>query len=164
MKKLGILLLALVAPRVEARQAEPPAETREELLLRERKEKAENLSPYRISEGEARVKGFEDARFPQKILQKGWRGFRPVIGGMPSGSGFVVGGGYIRGLENEYFQFQANGRWSTKGYTMADAELVFPPPQQGRRIELKFRGEYRDLTSLRFYGLGNGSNVDDQST
>ena len=143
---------------------EPGAGTREELLLRKRREKAEKLTPYEVTKGEARVKGFEDARFPQKIFQKGWRGFRPVIGGMPSGSGTVLGGGYIRGLENEYFQFQANGRWSTKGYTMADAEFVIPPPQQGRRIEFKVRGEYRDLTSLRFYGLGNESSVDDRST
>src|SRR5262245_36930487 len=125
---------------------EPEAETREEILLRKRKEKAKTLSPYGISKTESRVKGFEDARLPQKILQKGWRGFRPVIGGMPSGSGTVLGGGYIRGLENEYFQLQVNGRWSTKGYTMADAEFVIPPPQQGRRIEFKVRGEYRDLT------------------
>ncbi len=156
-------LSALVlAPRLEAQETD--AETREELLLRKRREKAESLSPYGISKGEARVKGFEDARFPQKIFQKGWRGFRPVIGGMPSGSGTVFGGGYIRGLENEYFQFQANGRYSTKGYTMADAEFVIPPPQHGRRIEFKVRGEYRDLTSLRFYGLGNDSSVDGEST
>ncbi len=140
------------------------AGTREETLLRKRREKANSLAPYRVSKAEERVKGLEEARLPQKVLQKGWRGFRPVIGGMPSGSGTVLGGGYIRGLEAEYFQFQANGRWSTKGYTMADAELVIPPPQIGRRIEFKLRGEYRDLTSLRFYGLGNDSSVDDEST
>lgn len=156
-----VTLLAAVA--VEAQEVED-AETREETLLRKRREKAKNLTPYRVSKGEERAKGFEEARLPQKILQKGWRGFRPVIGGMPSGSGTVLGGGYIRGLEAEYLQFQLNGRWSTKGYTMADAELVIPPPQIGRRIEFKLRGEYRDLTSLRFYGLGNDSSVDDEST
>ena len=143
---------------------EPAPETRQELMLRKRREKAESLSPYAISKTEARVRGFEEARFPQKIFQKGWRGLRPVIGGMPSGSGTVLGGGYIRGLENEYFQFQVNGRWSTKGYTMADAEFVVPPPQMGRRIEFKVRGEYLDLTSLRFYGLGNASSADDEAT
>jgi len=158
----GILAALVVPPALEAQ--EPEAETREELLLRKRREKAESLAPYEITKAEARVKGIEDARFPQKIFQKGWRGFRPVIGGMPSGSGTVLGGGYIRGLENEYFQFQANGRWSTKGYTMADAEFVVPPPQIGRRIELKLRGEYRDFTSLRFYGLGNDSSKENEST
>lgn len=139
-------------------------ESREEILRKKREEKKEQLEPYRISDTEARVRSWENARFPQKILQKGFRGFRPVIGGMPSGSGTVFGGGYIRGLENEYFQFQVNGRYSTRGYTMADGEFVLPPPQVGRRVELKFRGQYRDLTSLRFYGLGNDSSKDDEST
>jgi outer membrane protein assembly factor BamA len=139
-------------------------ESREEILRKKREEKKETLEPYTISETEARVRAWEKARFPQKILQKGFRGIRPVIGGMPSGSGFVLGGGYIRGLENEYFQFQVNGRYSTRGYTTADTEIVFPPPQVGRRVELKFRGEYRDLTSLQFYGLGNDSSVENLST
>ncbi len=143
MRFIGLILVVFLFRPLALDAQEPGAGTREEILLRKRREKAEKLSPYEVTKGEARVKGFEDARFPQKIFQKGWRGFRPVIGGMPSGSGTVLGGGYIRGLENEYFQFQANGRWSTKGYTTADAEFVIPPPQQGRRIEFKVRGEYQ---------------------
>jgi outer membrane protein assembly factor BamA len=162
-RSLAIVALVL-ACRVEARAQETEAETREEELLRKRREKARSLSPYGVSKTEARVKAFEETRLPARILQKGFRGFRPVIGGMPSGSGTVLGGGYIRGLENEYVQFQVNGRWSTKGYTMADGEFVIPPPQIGRRIEFKLRGEYRDLTSLRFYGLGNDSSVENEST
>ena len=138
--------------------------SRQEILQREREKKADNLEPYEISDSERRLRGWEKKKFPQNWLIKGWRGFRPVFGGMPSGSGTVVGGGYIHGLESQYFQFQANGRWSTKGYRAADAEVVFPPPQVGRRIELKFRAEYRDLTSLRFYGIGNDSSVGDRST
>lgn len=160
---LGAALL-FFAPIASEGEQETPAETREEILRKKREEKAKSLEPYRIPAGEARVRGLEKARLPQKILQKGFRGFRPVIGGMPSGSGFVLGGGYIRGLENEYYQFQANARYSTRGYKTADAEILFPPPQHGRRIELKLRGEYRDLTSLRFYGLGNDSSLDGRST
>ena len=78
----------LVAPQLEAQ--EPEAKTREEVLLRKRREKAQSLSPYGITKAEARVKGIEDARLPQKIFQKGWRGFRPVIGGMPSDRKSVV--------------------------------------------------------------------------
>lgn len=144
--------------------SESQPESRQEILLRKRREKAEHLEPYRVSEGESRVHALEKAKFPQNILVKGWRGVRPVIGGMPSGSGFVLGGGYVHGLENQYYQFQVNGRYSTRGFTTADAEFVLPPPQVGRRVELKVRGEYRDLTALRFYGLGNDSSVDDRST
>ena len=140
------------------------ASSRRELLLSQRREKAESLAPYEVSSAESRARGLEKAKFPSNILVKGFHGIHPVIGGMPSGSGFVLGGGYIHGLENQYFQFQANGRYSTRGYTTADAEFVFPPPQVGRRIEFKLRGEYRDLTSLRFYGLGNDSSLEGQST
>jgi hypothetical protein len=157
-----LLAAALLASSAAAQESE--VETREELLRRKRLEKGKNLTPYVVSKAEERVKSFESARLPQKILQKGWRGFRPVIGGMPSGSGTVLGGGYIRGLESEYVQFQVNGRWSTKGYTMADGEIVIPPPQAGRRIEFKVRGEYRDLTSLRFFGVGNDSSEDNRAT
>jgi hypothetical protein len=155
----------LVGSAAAARgQEEAEVSSRQEILRKKREEKSRSLEPYRVSQGEARVREIEDLRLPRKILQKGFRGFRPVIGGMPSGSGTVVGGGYIRGLENEYIQFQINGRWSTRGYTMADFEFIIPPPQHGRRIEFKLRGEYRDLTSLQFYGLGNDSSVDDEST
>lgn len=138
--------------------------SRRELLLERRRRKAEQLEPYAISEAEARVLRLEEARFPQAIFAKGFRGLRPVIGGMPSGSGFVAGGGYVYGLGNQPVQFQANGRLSTRGYRTADAEIVWPPPQFGRRIELKLRGEYRDLTALGFFGLGNDSVEENQST
>ncbi len=141
----------------------PPA-TRQEILERQREGKAENLIPYEVSGAESRLRGWEKAKFPQNWLVKGWKGFRPVFGGMPSGSGTVIGGGYIHGLEAQYYQFQANGRWSTKGYTTADAEVVFPPPQIGRRVEFKVRAEYRDLTALSFFGIGNDSNLDNDSS
>lgn len=145
-------------------EAQPPPATRQEILQREREEKAANLVPYEVSSWESRIRGWEKAKFPQNWLVKGWKGIRPVFGGMPSGSGTVIGGGYIHGLEAQYFKFEANGRWSTKGYTTADAEIVFPPPQIGRRIELKVRAEYRDLTALSFFGIGNDSSVNDESS
>lgn len=161
---LVFILVGWAVSSVGLAPATASAQSRQEMLLEKRREKARELEPYRISSLEARVRALEKAKFPQNIFVKGWHGFRPVIGGMPSGSGFVLGGGYVHGLENQYFQFQANGRYSTRGFTMADAEVVVPPPQVGRRIEFKFRAEYRDFTSLRFYGLGNDSSVDDRST
>ena len=162
------LVLALIAWPVAIRAQEDDDErkptSRQEILQREREKKAENLEPYEVSDTEKRLRGWEKAKFPQNWLVKGWRGFRPVIGGMPSGSGTVIGGGYIHGLENQYFQFQANGRWSTKGYKTADAEVVLPPPQLGRRTEFKARAEYRDLTALSFFGIGNDSSLENESS
>ncbi len=164
----SLLVLPLIASPVAIRAQEDDDErkptSRQEILQREREKKAENLEPYEVSDTEKRLRGWEKAKFPQNWLVKGWRGFRPVIGGMPSGSGTVIGGGYIHGLENQYFQFQANGRWSTKGYKTADAEVVLPPPQVGRRVELKFRVEHRDLTALSFFGIGNDSSVENESS
>ncbi len=143
---------------------EKTASTRQETLRRQREEKAKKLEPYEVFGTEARIRGLEKHKFPQRIFVKGWRGFRPVIGGMPSGSGTVFGGGYIHGLENQYFQFQANGRYSTKGYTTADAEIVYPTPQEQRRFEIKGRTEYRNLKSLNFFGIGNETSQDDERT
>jgi outer membrane protein assembly factor BamA len=146
-------------------EAAPPGETtRAEILRNKREQKSQELTPYKVSSWEARLRGWEKAKFPQNWLIKGWHGFRPVFGGMPSGSGTVFGGGYIHGLGAQYFQFQANARFSTKGYTMFDGEAVFPPPQAGRRIEFKFRAQSRNLKALSFYGLGNDSSVDNETS
>ena len=128
-----LLLIALIAFPVAGgaqEDDESPPRTRREILQRERENKAENLEPYEVSTAEARLRGWEKAKFPQNWLVKGWNGFRPIFGGMPSGSGTVLGGGYVHGLEAQYYQFQANARYSTKGYTSADAEIVFPPPMR----------------------------------
>jgi len=160
---IASILLCLSASAF-AQEGSEGASTRQEILLEKRKEKARQLTPYETTSAESRVRGLEKAKFPQNILVKGWHGIRPVIGGMPPGSGFVGGAGYVHGLENQYFTFQTNARYSTRGYTILDAEGTFPPPQVGRRVELRFKTEYRDLTSLRFFGLGNESSVDDRST
>ncbi len=161
---LVALLVSPVAVSAQEDDDKRKPTSRQEIREREREKKAENLEPYEVSDAEKRLLGWEKKKFPQNWLVNGWRGFRPVFGGMPSGSGTVIGGGYIHGLEAQYFQFQANARWSTKGYTTADAEVVLPPPQIGRRVELKVRGEYRDLTALSFYGIGNDSSLENESS
>ena len=157
----AVLLLTLMAGSAFG-QSEP--QTRREVLRKEREEKAKALVSYEVSPSELRLRGWEKAKFPQNWLIKGWHGFRPVIGGMPAGSGTVFGGGYIHGLEDQYVQFQVNGRYSTKSFTQFDGELLFPPPQVGRRIEAKASGIYFDYPSLYFYGLGNDSSVEDKTS
>ncbi len=114
---LVALLVSPVAVGAQEDDDERKPTSRQEILQREREKKAETIEPYEVSSSEKRLLGWEKKKFPQNWLVKGWRGFRPVFGGMPSGSGAVIGGGYIHGLEAQYFQFQANTRWSTKGYT-----------------------------------------------
>ena len=92
------LVLAFLAPvvtlaRTDGQDAASPPTTRGEILQREREAKAGRLEPYRISRAEARVRFLETWRLPRRLFAKGYTGFRPVMGGMPSGSGFVGGGG-----------------------------------------------------------------------
>ena len=81
-----------------------------------------------------------------------------------SGFGFCSRGGYIHGLGDQYFQWQANGRYSSKGYKTADAQIVYPTPQEKRRFEIKGSVVYQDYSSLRFFGIGNDTTRDNRST
>jgi len=92
-----------------AQQVEPPT-TRQEILARQREEKRGELTPYVVSDAEDLVSRLETLRLPRRIFAKGFGGFRPVMGGMPSGSGFVFGGGYIAGYNHELIQFTSNAR------------------------------------------------------
>ena len=150
----------------QAGSSEEAAEekTRAEILREKREQKSKALVPHEVSSWEARLRRWEKASFPSNWLVKGWNGFRPVFGGMPSGSGTVFGGGYIYGLGAQRFQAQANARFSTKSYTQFDGEVLFPPPQDHRRIEFKFRAQDRDLKALNFFGLGNDSSVDNDTS
>ena len=134
-----------------------------ERLAAARQEKSKQLVPNKVQRWEERLRRWEKARFPARIFQKGYRGLRPVIGGMPSGSGFVFGGGYIRGLESELLKTQVNGRYSTRGFSQFDGRLDLPPPQRGSRFSAALDAAYQDYTALRFFGLGTNSKKDDRS-
>jgi hypothetical protein len=153
------LLLLFLAPSSLSAQAK----SQEEELAEKRRAKAQQLEPNKVSSLEKRMRGWEKARFPARIFMKGWHGFRPLFGGMPSGSGTVFGGGYIRGLESEYLKLQINGRYSTKSYTQFDTLIELPPPQAGSIFSAYLDGKYQDFTQLWFYGLGNDSSKESES-
>ena len=148
----------------EAVQTAEPPTTRQEILQRQREEKQTDLTPYVVSDAEDRVSRLETFRLPRRIFAKGFGGFRPVLGGMPSGSGFVFGGGYIAGYNHELIQFTANTRYSTRGYTTFDTGVIFPTPASRLPVQAHVKPEVRDLTSLRFYGLGPESSASGRST
>jgi hypothetical protein len=75
---------------VELGEQGEPATTRQEILRRKREEKRDELAPHIVSGAESRVLAFESGNFPASVFERGWRQIRPVIGGMPSGSGFVA--------------------------------------------------------------------------
>jgi hypothetical protein len=153
------LALLLTSPCLLAAENQ----SQEEKLAEKRMAKAQQLKPNQVSSWEKRMRNWEKARFPARIFMKGWHGFRPLFGGMPSGSGTVFGGGYIRGLDSEYLKFQINGRYSTKAYTQFDTLIELPPPQAGSIFSAYLNGKYQDFTRLWFFGLGNDSSKDNES-
>ncbi len=166
-----VFLTALWSGSSDARQLEgaqgsqTEPRTRAETLQRQREEKSQNLTPHVVSRGEERAHFFETWRLPRRLFTKGFAGFRPVIGGMPSGSGFVGGAGYIAGYHSDLLQFTANARYSTRGYTMFDTGLlIFPRSNSTLPVEGYITGHLRDFTSLRHFGLGTGSSRSDRAT
>ena len=135
---------ALVQDEPAAESGEVSGQSQADRLAAARRAKAENLTPAEVSSGEARVRSLEEARFPQNIFVKGFRGFRPVFGGMPSGSGLVFGGGYVRGLESEIFTASADARFSTRGFKQADIRLLLPTAQSGRPIRAFVNASYQE--------------------
>lgn len=156
--------VAQTATETAVGQASEPPATRAEVLRRQREAKAQALEPYAISKAESRVLAFEAMNFPANVFQRGWRQFVPVIGGMPSGSGFVGGLGYHNGLDNEAFEFDASARVSTRLFSSYDAAVRFPAA--GRETPVRGRVTFRnsDYRELRFFGLGGGTNSRDRST
>ena len=154
-----------VAAQTESQTEQSEPQTRAEILRRQREEKTGQLAPYVISRGEERVRFLETWRLPRRLFAKGFAGFRPVIGGMPSGSGFVGGGGYIAGYNSDLLQFTANARYSTRGYTAYDAGfLIFPSSNSTLPIQGHITGGLRDFTSLRYFGLGPQTSRSDRTT
>ena len=138
-------------------------DSRQEILLEKKREKAEELSSYEVSKLEARFLRLERVRFPRNILERGYRGIRPLVGGMPSGSGFVLGVGYLRDPDFGLFRLEGNARYSTRSFAELDAEMAFPSPRLGRKLHARVNTTYQDYTSLGFFGLGNDSSEDNRT-
>ena len=126
-------------------------DSRQEIVLEEKQEKAKELSKYEVSKTEARVRRLERVKFPRNILEQGYRGVRPLVGGMPSGSGFVLGVGYLHDPDFGLFRFEGNARYSTRSFRELDAGLEFPSKRLGRKLYARLNTAYQDYTSLRFF-------------
>lgn len=139
------------------------AQSRQDLVLAQKQEKAQKLTADEVSKGEQRVLWLETVRFPLNIFEKGFHGIRPLIGGMPSGSGTVAGIGYLRGRDDELVKLEANARYSTRSFTELDGYAEIPTSRYGSLLRSRLSAEYHDYTSLSYFGLGNDSNEDGRS-
>ena len=162
---LLLLCATSVAAQTDGERPQDEPQTRAEILRLAREEKSGQLRPYVISPAERRVRFLETWRLPRRLFTKGFGGFRPVIGGMPSGSGLVGGGGYIAGYNSDLLQFTANARFSALGYQTYDAGLlIFPRSNSVLPVQGHVNWGQRDLNSLRFFGLGPTTSRSDRTT
>jgi hypothetical protein len=137
-------------------------QSQQQRLAELRRAKAQNLTPAQVTAGEAKILELERIQFPQNIFVKGFHGFRPVLGGMPSGSGYVAGGGYVFGLDSELFTISTDARFSTRSFKQADIRATFPTGLSGRPVQAHVNASYQDYPGLRFFGFGNDSDVDNK--
>jgi hypothetical protein len=155
-----VAVLAVIAsgqlwPAVPLRAEE---QTRQGILLAERRAKALRLEPEHLSAWEARIRWIEETRLPEKVFVRGWHGLRPIIGGAPQGAGTLAGGiGYTRGLDSEHLRVSASARTSTNRYHMLDAGLVFPTELSGWPLRVELGAGFHDLRRFSFFGVGNDS-------
>ncbi len=138
--------------------------SRKEILQQKRQAKLRNLTPQSISKSERRILSLEKGTVVQKMLTKGFSGVRLLIGGMPPGSGFAYGVGYVNGFDRESFRFSLDARYSTKEYEKIDGLIEFPTPVSELPLQAYIKAGYSDLKEVNFFGIGNFSSDNDEST
>lgn len=138
--------------------AQEPA-TRAEADRQRREQKQADATPYRPN-GLERAMRFAEER---AIFLLDREGFYPKLGSLTTGSGFTYGLGF---RDRDLFENEgAIDLWaarSLRGYWATEARLTFPSLAR-RRLHLETWGSHRDYPEENYFGLGPGSNRDDQS-
>jgi outer membrane protein assembly factor BamA len=80
-------------------------------------------------------------------------GWYPRIGGLATGSGLALGGGYRTHLLGRSFYGDLSAIVSTKRYVGLDAKLRLPSPRP-QRLEFWTRATFRRLTQEDYFGAG----------
>ena len=151
------LVLALAAPALAQ-----DAETRAEELRRQREEKAKNLEPPEAAGAERWLLRLEQGRLFERLLSPP-EGFYPKLGNITPGSGFAAGPGYrktqIFGGPVDFSTFAA---FSTMRYWVMEGRLRMPR-LAGERVAVDGYVRRSDYRHEPFYGIGQGSDRDDES-
>ena len=168
--------IAFAQPSTSAAQtaqagSEVTAATREELLLAQRRAKAQTAKPYEPSKIERYAVQFEDVLLPRLLLPRS--GFyarvgrvttiRRELGDLAQGSGFAVGPGYrIRNLFGRpRAVFTASVAGSLSRAWIAEARLRIPEDLKARTFG-DFYVKRTGLPSEDFFGLGPDSSEADR--
>jgi outer membrane protein assembly factor BamA len=149
---LGLMMSLVLMMGLQEQVSEP---SRADTLQQEREEKATHLQKPTRTFLERGLMEFKD-RHVMERFQQGFHGLHPMIGGIRSGSGFG-GGTYV-----ETDTVRASGQVSFKGYEKY--EVRFKAPLKSDLVFSDFRATYRNFPQERFYGIGDKSSKDDQTS
>jgi hypothetical protein len=125
--------------------------------VKKQEEKAKNLSVYQ-------PKGFErNVIRIQKwgLLASSGKGIYPYLGSAYPGGGFAAGAGFRNGF-GDTGAFDIHGAYSIKGYKLLNASIRFPDAGAGR-FKTFAEAEYVDADEVRFFGIGNDSDIEDET-
>ena len=141
---LGIVLLSSAANAAEQSRA---AE-----LARLKAEKAKKLHPYVPNKAEQIIPRLTGPR----------KGLYPYFGSAFSGGGLALGPGYLW-LFGDTGSLDILGAWSIENYRKAEANLRLPG-FGSRYLTTEVNTKYVNAGHLSFFGLGNDTTLDDEST
>jgi outer membrane protein assembly factor BamA len=141
--------LAMFASVADAQDAE----TRADVLRREREEKSKSLAPPAPNRMERALLDLENGRFTERILNPA-EGIYPRIGHITTGSGFSFGPGYRHaGLFGERAAFSTFAAASFSKYWMLDARLQFPELASGR-VSAEVHTQRYEFPDEDFFAIG----------
>jgi hypothetical protein len=154
-----VLTLSILLGAASPSLAQEPS-SREEADRQQREEKNRTLQPYKMSGLEKGMRFIEE----KAIFIVGREGFYPKIGSLTTGSGFAYGLGFRdRDLFNNTGELDLWAATSTRLYWATEARLTFPKLVNNRLL-VETWAAHRDYPEEDFFGLGPGSNRDDQTS
>ncbi len=130
-------------------------ETREDDLAKKQAEKAKHLEPYTPSAPERWTEVAESLLLQPPRLY-------PFFGSVYPGGLFAVGGG-VRQPIGDTALFDVHAAWSLRNFKLLDASYRLPSLAR-HRVRTTLYGKWIDAPSVEFFGIGDGSSVDDRST
>ena len=153
MPRGNLTLVLTLALSCCATSAMAQVDTRTELLIQKRAEKAAELEPYQPTRIEKALLFLESSKPLQKIAPH--NGFFIEYGytGKPVGSGVAFGGGWRHDLFDRNARLVLEAGQSFRGYRMARADLSMPRLLD-ERLEVGVETSYHLHSQEDFYGLG----------
>jgi hypothetical protein len=136
--------------------------TREQSIQEERRRRAAELAPERVSKWEERLRLINENRIPQR-LSYGFNGLRAKAGGLVTGGGFAIGPEYFReDLLDGNLTAKASYQISVRGFHRAVAQLEAPRLARGR-LAAEFLAMHHLYPGLQYYGPGPDSLITGRS-